>query len=309
MSDPHPPAARAIAQVAPSTPPERAAADDTVEARLVGAIVAVVHERTGRDFSGYRVGTTERRIVNRMISAGIGSMEEYLRYLRATPDEAWLLLDRLTIKVSRFYRHAPTFDLLRQEVPRLAAARHDGPLRAWSAGCGYGEETYTLAMLLDEAGLPASVLGTDIDPGALAAAHTAEFAGTSCEELPASLAVRYLVPMPGSRGGRARVDARLCAGVRFAQHDVTSGTPPPGDAVPFDLICCRNVLIYLQPHVQARTLAGVAAVLRPGGLLVLGEAEWPAPPLTSRLEVVDRKARVFRATDAVRLEGLQWVAG
>jgi chemotaxis protein methyltransferase CheR len=270
------------------------------EQALVGAILAIVRERTGRDFSGYRAGTVQRRILNRMISAGISSMREYLAWLQRSREEAPRLLERLTIKVSRFYRNAATFDLLREQaIPRLAGERSGRPLRLWSAGCGCGEEPYTLAMLLDEAGIPGSVVGTDIDPAALDTARAGVYPESALGELPADLAGRYLEHVDsGLRGGAFRVRDGLRPRLRFSHHDVTAAVPPQ-DQVPFDLVCCRNILIYLLPDVQSRTLAGVCATIAPGGLLVLGEAEWPAASLAGSLAVVERRARVFSLSGAV----------
>jgi chemotaxis methyl-accepting protein methylase len=271
------------------------------EPACIEAILAVVRERTGRDFSAYRPATTHRRILNRMISVGTTSSSDYLAYLQRSADEALRLLERLTIKVSRFYRNRATFDLLRlQELPALEAERGGTSLQVWSAGCGYGEEAYTLAMLLDEARIPGEVVASDIDPGALDTARAGVYADAAVEELPASFVARYLEPVShGRRGQGYRVSDRIRSRVRFVQHDVTSaGTS--SQMPTFDLICCRNVLIYLRPDAQAQALTELCAALRSGGLLVLGEAEWPPVSFAGSLTVVERRARVFRATGAAR---------
>src|SRR5690606_32339232 len=102
-------------------------------ASVVDDIIALVRHRTGIDFSQYRRTTVERRIGNRMISIGAASLHAYLDRLRVDWEEALRLLERLTIKVSRFYRNARTFDALADEVlPALAHARAGAPLRIWS---------------------------------------------------------------------------------------------------------------------------------------------------------------------------------
>jgi chemotaxis methyl-accepting protein methylase len=296
-----------VRQLAPAdqAPPRDRAVHDL--SSLVDAIVSTLRERTGRDFSGYRVGTVERRIHNRMISAGFGSMPAYFDYLRSSLDEPWRLLERVTIKVSRFYRNRATFDLLRrQELPRLGRERREGVLRVWCAGCGHGEEAYTLAMLLDEAGIPASVIATDIDPAALATARRAEYPAWACDELPADLAAGYLEPVSRCRARPSvRVSEPLRGRIEFLQHDVMSPVLPA--AAPFDLIACRNVLIYLLPPYQASAVTSLCAALRPDGVLVLGEAEWPPSPMAQRLSAVDHKARVFRASEAVRAGVARWM--
>ncbi len=219
----------------------RTGADGT-DPELIAEILAVLHDRTGVDFTRFRPATVRRRIFNRMISAGSASLPEYAALLRTSDREAPLLLERITIKVSRFYRNHHVFDLLRARVfPRLAGLRR--PVRIWSAGCGCGEEPYTLAMLLDESGLEGEVLATDIDPGALDSARRATYARSALAELPATLATRHFAPAPEGRE-RLVVAPGIRDRVRFRPHDLTSPLPPEGER--FDLVSCRMVLIYLE---------------------------------------------------------------
>jgi chemotaxis methyl-accepting protein methylase len=256
----------------------------------IGQMLAVVRSRTGVDFASYREPTLYRRILNRMAALGIARHDEYLQLLEGSEAEAGRLLERITIKVSRFYRHGPTFDLLRGQVmPRLAALGR--PVRAWSAGCGRGEEAYTLAMLLDEASIEGSVEATDIDPRALEWALGGVYAAEAAAELPAALRERYLDCASGRRKPALRVRARLRERVRFSLGDLAA---PQAARAPFDLVCCRNVLIYWLPEMQARLLAAVRAALAPGGYLCLGEAEWPSPEAAAGLEPLTPNGRVFR---------------
>lgn len=266
------------------------------ESGLIGEIVTIVRARTGVDFLNYREPTLERRILNRMATLGIGELEHYLRLLERSEVEADRLLERITIKVSRFYRHRPTFDLLREQViPRLALLER--PIRVWSAGCGCGEEAYTLAMLLDEAGLEGSVEATDVDAFALDCAREAHYAEEAADELPAALRERYLEPVRHARRARRRVCAELKARVRFSRSDLLEPGALPALA-PFDLVCCRNVLIYWLPQAQSRLVANLRAALAPGGYLCLGEAEWPPPCAEAGLQPLVVNGRVFRAAGA-----------
>jgi two-component system CheB/CheR fusion protein len=209
-----------------SLPPALAAArsDDV----LTAAVLQVVRERVGLDFSEYRPATIERRIRNRMLAVGAACLSEYLQRLTAAPDEAEALAERLVIKVSRFYRNAATFDLLRSTVvPALVAEAHGAPLRVWCAGCSGGEEAYTYAMLLEEAGVAGTIEATDIACDALAAAAAGTYRLDALNELPEDLAVRYLQPLSGRAEERYRVVDALRARVRFTRHDVTTG-PLPG---------------------------------------------------------------------------------
>lgn len=261
---------------------------------FVHAILALLRERTGCDFSRYRAATVYRRIRNRMIALGIASLPEYLVRLESRQDEALPLLERLTIKVSRFYRNRATFDLLRAHVlPGLARARGGEPVRVWSAGCGCGEEAYTLAMLLEEAGAPGFVCASDLDPGALAAARAGLYPAEALAELPDELCRRFVEPTDAGGLARYRVRDAARARVRLVQHDLTSPAPAPGTGR-FDLVCCRNVLIYLQRDQQERTLRALCGSIEPGGFLCLGEAEWPRVLAPAAVVPLGRKTHLFR---------------
>ncbi len=258
------------------------------------AILDVLRARTGIDFSRYRPATVRRRVLNRMISAHAETFEDYLHVLRAHEGEAGNLLERVTIKVSRFYRNAVTFDALRaQVIPELAAQAAGRPLRIWSAGCGCGEEPYTLAMLLEEANVPGRIEATDVDARALHLAQEARYAPALLTELPKTLADRYLE----SRGETCTVIPALRDRVHFSFHDLTSDMIPSRLHPPFDLVCCRNVLIYFDRVVQERALGQVRRAVRSGGFLCLGEAEWPSPVLATGLQALDHRTRIFRALD------------
>lgn len=261
---------------------------------LIGEMLAIVQSRTGVDFAAYREPTLARRILSRMGSLGIARHDEYLSLLEHSLTEAAQLLERITIKVSRFYRHAPTFELLRAHVmPRLAALGR--PVRLWSAGCGRGEEPYTLAMLLEEAALEGTIEATDIDPCALEWGRAGLYPLQAATELPQALRERYLEPAQTQRRPALRVRERLRERVRFALGDLRA-LDAAGPEGRFDLVCCRNVLIYWRPEEQPRVLAAVRAAVAPRGYLCLGEAEWPLPPAAAGLEPLAPGARVFRVS-------------
>lgn len=263
------------------------------ESEKISAIVSVLHGRTGVDFSRYRPATVQRRIRNRMMSLGTDCLDAYLSLLSRSTDEAGHLLSRISIKVSRFYRNAESWELLRKAVlPELARQAGADGVRIWSAGCGFGEEPYTLAMLLEDAGLAGTVTGTDIDPAAIAVAERGVYPAQAVTELPEELAVRYLVPA-GAGPNHREVSERVRARVHFHAQDLLQRDVPEGGR--FDLICCRNVLIYYQPDVQRELFGFFGRALRPGGFLFLGEAEWPPEPHAAFLECIARAARVFRA--------------
>jgi len=260
----------------------------------MGAILRAVHGKSGIDFSCYRAATVERRIQNRMTALGIDDLASYRGLLEHSEQEAQQLIERITIKVSRFYRNPDVFDALRLTVlPGLRQAAR--PVRFWSAGCGRGEEPYTLAMLLEEDGIAGSVIATDIDALALAAAAKAVYPIGAASELPGALRDRFLQPVKQPGADRLAVAESVKSRVVFQQADLTlPSTVAPADC---DLICCRNVLIYWSAERQRHILRALLASLRTGGFLCIGEAEWPLADIAASLEPLGgSRLRVFRKT-------------
>ena len=254
-------------------------------------ILQLLRERTGTDFASYRLPTVARRAANRMISVGAETYADYLQLLRQCEGEAARLLEHVTIKVSRFYRHAPTFDLLRRQVlPELARQANGRPVTVWSVGCGCGEEPYTLAMLFAEAHVNCIIEATDIDPAALQRAARGYYEHAALIELPKDLRERYLV----RRDGFHEVSPLLREQVRFSHHDILSSRPPPGSGE-FDLVCLRNVLIYLGHESQELALRCVRLAVRHEGYLCLGEAEWLSAAIATTLKPLAPDTRIFRA--------------
>jgi two-component system CheB/CheR fusion protein len=145
-------------------------------------------------------------------------------------------------------------------------------------------------MLFAEAGASCSIEATDIDPTALQRASHGYYADAALFELPKDLRERYLVRSDGSH----EVSPSLRAQVRFSHHDILSSRPPPGSGE-FDLVCFRNVLIYLGQELQELALHSARRAVRPEGYLCLGEAEWPSPTIEMTLRPLAHETRIFRA--------------
>jgi chemotaxis methyl-accepting protein methylase len=270
------------------------------DARTISACLAdvlqVLHARTGVNFASYRPAMLERRIARHFATSGAASSEDYVRQLQGSPAAAFRLLENITIKVSRFYRHAPTFDYLSGGLlKQLAHERAGRPLRIWCAGCGAGEEAYTLAMLLDHAGIQGFIDATDVDATALNRARIGVYPISATVELPPALATRYLEPVISRDQPAYRVQDSLRARIHFSRHDVTSDTPPPREQR-FDLVSCRNVLIYFQPSAQADATRRLLDATDEDGVLCLGEAEWPLPRFAAKLQPLPPRTRIFRVS-------------
>ncbi|HEU4569684.1 MAG TPA: protein-glutamate O-methyltransferase CheR [Gemmatimonadales bacterium] len=257
-----------------------------------------VADAAGLALADYKEKVLRRRIAVRMRACGASTFDDYGVRLRTDPGELARLKDALTINVTRFYRNPETWERLRRDVlPGLLAAR-DGAVRVWSAGCSSGEEPYTLALCLVEeaerAGRPAwaakaRVIATDIDEAIMARARAARYPAAAFLETPPALVERHTRPVPGS--DEREVTPALRRMVEIRRHDLLR-EPPPGPA--FDLVVCRNVVIYFDRDGQERLFERFADALAPGGYLLLGKVETLFGPARDRLELVDVRERIFR---------------
>jgi chemotaxis protein methyltransferase CheR len=197
----------------------------------------------------------------------LGVTAEALAATAAAGDRAAMevLIEHAVVGETALWRHAEGLVAL---AARLAAVER--PLRVWCAGCATGEEPYSLALALLDAGRDRDedrILGTDISARALAKAWVGVYGSRATRKLPPALALRWLLPTEHG----AQVDGRLARLVRFERHNLLDD--PPGGH--FDAVICRNVLIYFDPGVAASTLTRLAGAVAPGGHLLLGPVELP----------------------------------
>jgi chemotaxis methyl-accepting protein methylase len=184
------------------------------------------------------------------------------------------LIDVLTVKETFFFRDSAQLEAI-DFGALLAAARADGrdSINAWVAGCASGEEVYTLTLLALQhfgAAAPIRVLGTDISRSALATAQLGHFRGRSVALLPADLRNRWFEQLPDQAIGALPPLRGL---IRFARHNLLAEPCMPAGHDGFDLIVCRNVLIYFDRETAVRVVEHLTGALRPGGALVLGAAD------------------------------------
>ena len=259
------------------------------------ALTQKISHTRGIGCEAYKEKCLKRRIAVRMRARGVHSYDDYSRLLDEDAHEYDRLLDALTINVTKFYRNADTWAaLLSPYLVDLWRARR-GRLRAWSAGCASGEEPYSIAVALAEAAracgetLPlrqARVDATDIDRESLERATAAAYPEPTFTEMPRELLRRYFTPAaPRSPVPEIR---QL---VRVLRHDLTRERPPDS---PYDLIVCRNVVIYFDRPMQERLFATFAEALSPGGLLLLGKVETLFGPARERLVLEDPRERIYR---------------
>jgi len=248
--------------------------------------------------ASYKDKCLRRRIAVRMRAKGVASYLEYAALLDADAREYELLLDVLTINVTRFFRNWPTFEsVARNVIPALLAKV--GPVRIWSAGTASGEEAYSVAALFyqhaislgqDSALSRVSILGSDIDRISLAAADRAIYHSTAFADTPESVANR-LFPLEGERRTVLPVIRSL---VRFERRDILHEAAPEGL---FDFITCRNVIIYFDRPAQEELFSKFYHALAPGGYLLLGRVETLLGEARTLFQPVDLRERIFRKVD------------
>ena len=246
------------------------------------ALTRKISQARGMSCESYKDKCLKRRIAVRMRARGIHTYDDYATLLDRDAREYQELLDALTINVTKFFRNAETWDALKPYLVTLGKRRPE--LRVWSAGCASGEEPYTIAILLLE------TLGegrgfidaTDIDRLSLERTRQARYPEAAFSEMPASLKRRYF------RDGQPVDPVRQL--VRARAHDLTREPPP---RPPYDLIVCRNVVIYFERGAQERLFQVFVDALAPGGVLLLGKVETLFGPARNQLVLEDPRERIY----------------
>lgn len=255
-------------------------------------IIDALREKTSHDFSVYKKGTLERRLEHRMSAVRIEDRAAYLKLVRQKPGEAELLRKDLLIGVTQFFRGKTAFDFLSDDIIPDLVNRHkvERPIRVWCPGCSTGEEAYSIAMLFLEAFAelkrPArlQIFASDINADAVACARDGLYSNAIEADVSALRLARFFT----KEDHHYRVVRDLRDVVVFTVHDVL--TDAPFSSV--DLVCCRNLLIYLLPEAQHKILSFFHFALRDAGVLFLGASETVGSG--ERFESISKKHRVYR---------------
>lgn len=271
--------------------PSTGTAEVLAEEALI-SIKAILRERTGHDFSNYKRGTVLRRIERRMQVNAIPDLPAYRQLLDSQPKETAALLQDMLISVTNFFRDPEAFDALQDALKHMIDDRPaTEPFRAWVAGSATGEEAYTIAMLLRELlgkrGPQIQVFASDIDERAVASARTGVFPLSIASDIEPARLREFFVQEDMS----LRVTKALRDTVIFSAHNLLSDPP----FTRMDLICCRNVLIYLNRAAQAQTLRSFHFSLKLQGLLFLGSSE-TTDAADGLFDDVEKLKRIYRVS-------------
>lgn len=243
------------------------------------AIARMLYDDAGIALSESKASLVYSRLAKRLRTLGIESFQDYCRLVAGSEgvSERQNMLAALTTNVTRFFREPHHFDHLKTKVlPELVArARARGRVRIWSAGCSTGQEPYSIALtvldlLPEAASLDVRILATDIDPNVVATGRAAVYSNEAVQPVPAGLRDRWMVRVrDGGReawGGGEEM-RRLVA---FRELNLMGNWPMKGR---FDVIFCRNVVIYFDEPTQARIWSRFAPLLNAGGRLYVGHSE------------------------------------
>jgi len=281
-------------------PPASEAAAYSHNAGLA-AIFQLLRRSAGVDFSHYRQTTILRRIQRRLVVHKIDKLEDYVKYIQTNQAEIKALYQDMLINVTSFFRNPKVFDALKTDVFPNILQNHapESTIRIWTPGCASGEETYSVAIaLLEFLGDKASqtsiqFFGTDVSDSSIGKARAGLYPENIQGDVSAERLRRFFNKVEGGY--------RISKGIRdmciFAQHNVLSD--PPFSQM--DLICCRNLLIYLEPFLRNKVISLFHYASKPGGFLALGTSEGVGSA-SNLFSIVDRTHKIFvKKTTAVRL--------
>lgn len=244
--------------------------------RDLSEIAAMIYSDAGIALNETKASLVYSRLSKRLRQIGMRSFRDYCAFVGSSDGvaERREMLSSLTTNFTRFYRENHHFEHLRKDVlpDLITRARAGGRVRIWSAGCSDGQEPYSIALLVlqcfpEAASLDFKILASDIDPKILALARAGIYDDTALESVDPAIR-KQLFSKVSDR--KFRIDDRVKALITFRELNLMSAWPFRG---PFDVIFCRNVVIYFDEPTQARIWTRYAEMLPVGGVLYIGHSE------------------------------------
>jgi chemotaxis protein methyltransferase CheR len=240
----------------------------------------------------------ESRLAKRLRELGFEGFSPYIDYVFSEGGrggELINMIDAVTTNKTDFFREAEHFEYLYDRILPEISSTGPGQRRFWSAGCSTGEEPYTLAMVLEEyrsrePSFSYSIFASDLSTKVLSRAEEAVYSGEQAAPIPLAYKKKYLLRSRDRSKDIVRIRPELRARVQFARINFMD--PSYAAEGPFEVIFCRNVIIYFERSVQAEILRKLLLHLRPGGWLILGHSETIAGmalPIKSVAPTIHRK--------------------
>ena len=278
-----------------------AAADGDGEAdNAMNSILELMRAAHKIDYSNYKPSTVGRRITQRMAINQMESLQDYYQLLLGDKRELDALSKGMLIGVTRFFRDADRWEYMKEKVipDILDSCSEKDPIRVWIAGCSTGEESYSMAILIDEVMAErgdhriVKVFATDVDPEAIAFATNGKYHGHLVDDISETRLRKYFDKV----GEDFVIKPEIRQNVVFAVHDLIKD--PPFSST--HLTLCRNVLIYFQPTVQRRVLQALLFSLKIKGVLFLGSSE-SLGDLGSQFTTINERFKFYRKSSDVRI--------
>ncbi len=238
-------------------------------------IIDFIYKQRGLDLSSYRVNFFVRRLRMRMLTAKIKEVKDYIYFIQNNPEEFNLFLDALLINVTEFFRDIDVFDVFAKfiipEVIKRKETTGSKVIRIWSAACAYGQEPYSLAIIMKDAldgrkDFFVKIFGTDMDEEALAKAESGVYALADFKKVKKDIVDKYFISI-GSDNYRICDDVRRM--VKLEKFNLIKDAPLKF----MDIVFCRNVLIYFSRKQQDELFRRFSQALHSKGYLVIGKAE------------------------------------
>lgn len=256
-------------------------------------IFSLIHNTAGFDFHYYKLPTITRRIARRMMQLGYQDIQEYIGLLKRDKQECSQLGNDFLIGVTRFFRDPEAFKLLEEKViGELVQTKNEhDTIKVWVCACSTGEEAYSIAILINEAiekagkNIDIKVFATDIDEAGIEIAAKGIYPGAIEKDMSRELLDKYFL----QRGAQYQISQKIRKQIVFARHDVIKDPP----FINNDLVSCRNMLIYINQHLQQKIFPLLLFSLSKNGFLFLGSSEHSAY-IRENVEELSSKWKIYK---------------
>ncbi len=262
----------------------------------IDKIIDYINEN-GIQIKDYKRKYIVRRIRSRVSKNQFDTYMDYLKFISSNKSEFRELKESLSINVTRFIRNRDTFDLIKKEImPIVAQNARKSKIKMWSAGCAVGAEAYSMSMLMDGINVPYTITATDLKTELLNLARGGFYDKIYLAEMKPEEKSKYFDLIDPNT---YKVKAKYRLKVNFSKMDLLADKYPVG----FDVVFCRNVLIYIERAAQEKMLQGFVTSLKPGGFLVLGRTESIFnTKILKYLSVYSSKHRIYRKDKLIETE-------
>ncbi len=258
--------------------------------KTLESLIFQLRKATDINFECYKREFLLRRIKARMFRLNMISDDDYLDYISKNPDEFKEFCDLFTINYTYFFRNYEIFQQLSRNINKIKR-KNKHKLSIWSCPCATGEEPYSIAMLFDTLRNTSpyvpdvEIVASDIDRRVLDFARDGVYGAYSVHDLPKTYMKSYFTTKKTRLGPQYTISEKIKEKIRFLEEDLTNGHLL---SQKYDIVFCRNFLIYLNKKSQRRVLKTIANHLNPGGLMIIGKTEM----------VLNSKSSLFRLIDA-----------